>query len=62
MNRLGAVLFSTNDLHESWDGTFKGKKCPQGVYYVCVQFDCCNDPGQFTPEIVYGSVTLHRKL
>ncbi|HPJ63246.1 gliding motility-associated C-terminal domain-containing protein [Lentimicrobium sp.] len=61
-NRWGAVLFSTNNLHESWDGTFKGKKCPQGVYYVCVQFDGCNDLGQYTPEIVYRSVTLLRKL
>ncbi len=61
-NRWGAVLYSTNDINESWDGTFKGKKCPQGVYYVSVQFDGCNDLGQFTPRILYGSVTLLRKL
>jgi gliding motility-associated-like protein len=32
-NRWGELLFESNSLQNSWDGTFKNKKCPMGVYY-----------------------------
>jgi gliding motility-associated-like protein len=32
-NRWGELLFESNSLQNSWDGTFKNKKCPVGVYY-----------------------------
>ena len=36
-DRSGAVLFSTNDVEESWDGnTRSGQKIPSGVYVVKV--------------------------
>ena len=31
-NRWGELIFITNDLNESWDGTYKGKRCQDGTY------------------------------
>jgi len=32
-NRWGDELFSTSDYQNNWDGTYKGKKLPEGTYY-----------------------------
>lgn len=35
-NRNGEKVFETHSLKDSWDGTFKGEKCPAGIYvYQC---------------------------
>lgn len=35
-DKNGEVVFSSERLHEKWDGTFKGKMCPPGIYlYRC---------------------------
>ena len=31
-NRWGELIFITNDLNESWDGTYKGNRCQDGTY------------------------------
>jgi len=31
-NRYGQVIFSTRNIGDKWDGTYKGKKMPVGVY------------------------------
>jgi len=31
-NHWGQKVFETTDLKEGWDGTYKGKECPNGVY------------------------------
>ncbi len=33
-DRWGERLFETSDLYTGWDGTYKGNKCPAGVYVV----------------------------
>ena len=37
--RWGDVMFSTEDVTEGWDGTFKGSLAPQGVYayFITIQ-------------------------
>ncbi|MCM1554641.1 MAG: gliding motility-associated C-terminal domain-containing protein [Bacteroides sp.] len=36
-NRNGEKVFESHSLTESWDGTYKGEKCPGGVYiYRCI--------------------------
>ena len=37
-NRMGQMLFSTSDLDQGWDGTFKGEVVPEGVYVYVVRF------------------------
>jgi gliding motility-associated-like protein len=31
-NRLGELIFQTNNLNNGWNGTYKGKDLPNGVY------------------------------
>ncbi|MBQ4421016.1 MAG: gliding motility-associated C-terminal domain-containing protein [Bacteroidales bacterium] len=31
-SRWGTMVFETNDISQGWDGKYKGKYCPQGVY------------------------------
>jgi gliding motility-associated-like protein len=35
-NRWGEHVFTSNDPEKNWDGTFKGNKCPEGVYVYLV--------------------------
>jgi gliding motility-associated-like protein len=36
-NRWGDELFSSNDYQNNWDGTYKGKKLPEGTYYFVLE-------------------------
>jgi len=35
-NRWGQEIFFSNGYPEHWDGTFKGKELPVGVYYYVI--------------------------
>lgn len=37
MNRYGEVVHKTNDINQSWDGTYKGMQSPIGTYVYRVQ-------------------------
>ena len=34
-NQWGEKVFETNNMQDSWDGTYQGKECQQGVY-LCI--------------------------
>ena len=53
-NRIGELIFQTNDPNLGWDGKFNGKKCPQGVYVYSVEYE--NKEGKSIQRT--GSVTL----
>ena len=36
-NRWGQLIFESNDINATWDGTFKGKPQEVGVYLFYVQ-------------------------
>ena len=38
-DRWGQVVFSTTDIREGWDGTFKGAGCPDGVYPWVIYYE-----------------------
>ncbi len=42
-NRWGNVMFSTNNIKEGWDGTFRGQMCPTDAYVWYVKGICTND-------------------
>ncbi len=39
-NRWGGLVFETNDINEGWDGTYKGRKMPSGVYIYLIEAPC----------------------
>lgn len=39
-DRWGKLVFQTNDPSAYWDGTFKGKQVPEGVYFWRIQYLC----------------------
>ena len=36
-NRLGVLIFQSDDINKPWNGYYKGKLCPQGVYVWYVE-------------------------
>lgn len=57
-NRLGLVVFSTDDLNSGWDGTHKGTPCPQGAYPWHLRYRTDEIPNEW--QVAYGTVTLLR--
>ena len=57
-NRQGLLVFHTTDRQESWNGTYKGKPCPQGNYVWVMKYTTERSPR--TPEVRKGSVLLLR--
>lgn len=53
-NRWGELVFYTDDIHASWDGTYKGKPAEAGVYVYQAKLGYLNG---VTRE-VQGSITL----
>lgn len=37
VNRWGNVVFESNDITDSWDGTSNGKPCVEGVYFYSIK-------------------------
>lgn len=56
-NRWGEIIFYSEDINESWDGTYRGELMPQGVYPYIVTYE-----GQLEehrgPHQIEGKVTL----
>ena len=38
-NRWGEVIFESADFRQGWDGTYKGRLAPQGMYYYKVEIE-----------------------
>ncbi len=59
-DRLGQMIFETNDIHNGWDGTTKGDPCPVGnyVWRIDYQGQGTDSPGKKGSEV--GTVMLVR--
>ncbi|MDR1005589.1 MAG: gliding motility-associated C-terminal domain-containing protein [Bacteroidales bacterium] len=57
-NRYGGLVFISNNINEGWDGSFKGKPCPQGVYNWRLVYRFTEFPS--LQQIKYGNVMLIR--
>lgn len=42
-DRYGNKLYTTNDPHATWDGTFNGKECAEGVYFYVIRYHFCTE-------------------
>jgi gliding motility-associated-like protein len=55
-NRWGELIFESNDIHHSWDGTYNGKPCSPDVYVYLAE-----GSGRHNQRItLQGNVTLLR--
>jgi gliding motility-associated-like protein len=55
-NRWGELIWESDNMEDSWDGTFQGEPVPNGVYAYRILVESYN-------EVVYeylGSITLIR--
>lgn len=59
-NRWGAILFTTLDFQEGWNGMFENTDCPEGVYVVVLEYNRCDLIESGFIEQKIGSVTLIR--
>jgi gliding motility-associated-like protein len=55
-NRWGTLMYETNNIAEGWDGTYKGKAQPMGVYVYTVEAQSANGK----KLVKQGNVTLIR--
>ena len=55
-NRWGALVFESQDMLHGWDGTYKGKEAPAGVYDYYLEVTCLNKTYYFTK----GNIQLLR--
>ena len=55
-NRWGENVFSSNSVSDYWDGKFRDKVCPAGVYYYKLEIDCIGGKKYITS----GDITLIR--
>jgi len=51
-NRWGELLYEQTDINAKWDGRYKGKMCPEGVYFCVFKYKC-----DFTYDKLYQSHT-----
>ena len=58
-NRWGQMLFESNSMDIGWDGTFKGRECPEGVYFWIADYSLYRNT-EIVEETSKGSVTLFR--
>ncbi|MEZ4936876.1 MAG: gliding motility-associated C-terminal domain-containing protein [Crocinitomicaceae bacterium] len=54
-NRWGEMVYQSKTLGEGWDGTYKGKKSPDGVYVWKIRYAI---KGEVVINELYGHVTL----
>ena len=53
-NRYGELVYETNDINQSWDGTFRGEELNPGVYVYYLEGICLNEES----FIRTGNVTI----
>jgi len=56
-NRWGNVVWESHDPNGKWDGTYNGKKCPDGVYIWLLKFNVFNNDSKI---LDHGHLTIIR--
>ena len=57
-NRGGLMVFHSEDINESWDGTNNGKPCVEGSYVYVIYYGTKSSDSKLTKKV--GSVLLLR--
>jgi len=56
-NRWGNVVWESHDTNGKWDGTYNGKKCPDGVYIWKLEFNVFDNDSKI---LDHGHLTIIR--
>jgi gliding motility-associated-like protein len=56
-NRWGQIIWESRDVNGEWDGSYKNKKCPDGVYTWVLSFGLKNNDKRITD---YGHMQIIR--
>ena len=56
--RGGVLVWHSEDMYDSWDGTYKGKPCPQETYVWIIRYRDVTAPKNLLSK--KGTVTLLR--
>lgn len=56
-NRWGELIYEGNELSQTWDGTYRGKNCPDGVYTWKIVYKSMFNDEKF---LITGHVSLLR--
>jgi gliding motility-associated-like protein len=56
-NRRGELIYESDDVNFSWDGTYKGEPCSQGTYVYTCRY---RKPGTINLNTITGTITLIR--
>ncbi len=59
-NRWGMIMFTTFDPEQGWDGRYLNSNCPEGVYFVILEYNKCELFGTAFTDRTLGAVTLLR--
>ncbi|MCF6171801.1 MAG: gliding motility-associated C-terminal domain-containing protein [Bacteroidales bacterium] len=59
-NRWGEVMKTLHSIEESWDGTYHGRQCSDGVYYYVATFRESDRNAVAVTKQINGAVTLIR--
>lgn len=59
-DRWGNQIFNTNNIHEGWDGTYKGKPCQIEVYVYKISYDYFTEFESKKTKQRVGTVSLIR--
>lgn len=57
-DRWGEVVFSSTDQYDYWDGTYKGRLVPDGLYNYILQYQSCEDVSNM--HVITGYVNVLR--
>jgi gliding motility-associated-like protein len=56
-NRIGQLLFETDNIETGWNGMFRGELCPAGVYVYTATYEFA---GSGERKTISGNFTLLR--
>ena len=59
-NRQGEMIFKSSDPEIGWDGSYKGRICPAGVYIYVINYKTFNKDGNEIENNKMGSVNILR--
>ena len=60
-DRWGQQVYESNDILSGWDGTYKGKPCPEGVYLFKINYSTGSESAPSAPKEKRGTITILRK-